>query len=107
MSARALARMGQEKDTTAALLAYKRLLDAASLDGEPEWISYFGHAYLCDEIAHYLHDLGHAPAARPEAGSALKRVGDSRVCRLAIGTALLVSIWLRSGDLDQACAVGR
>jgi hypothetical protein len=29
------------------------------------------------------------------------------VRRLAIDTALLASIWLRSGDLDQSCTVGR
>jgi hypothetical protein len=107
VSARALARMGQEKDTTAALLACERLLDATSPDDEPEWISYFSHAYLSDEIAHCLHDLGRAPAARPEAESALEGVGASHVRRLAIDAALLASIWLRSGDLDQACTVGR
>lgn len=107
VSARALARMGQERDTTAALLECERLLDAACVDDEPEWISYFSHAYLSDEIAHCLHDLGRAPAARPEAESALQGVGASHVRRLAIDAALLASIWLRSGDLDQACRVGR
>jgi hypothetical protein len=99
--------MGQEKETTAALLACERLLDATSPDDEPEWISYFSHPYLSDEIAHCLHDLGRAPAARPEAESALEGVGASHVRRLAIDAALLASIWLRSGDLDQACTVGR
>jgi hypothetical protein len=107
VSARAQARMGQEKDTTAALLACERLLEAASPGDEPEWISYFGYAYFSDEIAHCLNDLGRAPAARPAAESALEGVGASHVRRLAIDAALLASIWLRSGDLDQACAVGR
>jgi transcriptional regulator with XRE-family HTH domain len=107
VSARALARIGQEKDTTAALLECERLLDAASPCDEPDWIRYFSHAYLSDEIAHCLHDLGRAPAARPVAESALEGVGASHVRRLAIDAALLASIWLRSGDLDQACLVGR
>jgi tetratricopeptide (TPR) repeat protein len=107
VSARALARMGQEQETTAALLACERLLDAANPENEPEWISYFSHAYLSDEIAHCLYDLGRAPAARPEAESALQGVGASHVRRLAIDAALLASIWLRSGDLDQACTMGR
>jgi hypothetical protein len=107
VSARALSRMGREQDTTAALLDCERLLDAATPGDEPEWISYFSHAYLCDEIAHCLHDLGRAPAARPAAESALEGVGASHVRRLAIDAALLASIWLRSGNLDQACAVGR
>lgn len=106
-SARALAWLGREKDTTAALLECERLLDVARPGDEPEWIGYFSHAYLCDEAAHCLHDLGRAPAARPPAESALDGVGASHVRRLAIDAALLASIHLRSGDLDQACAVGR
>ncbi len=107
VSARALARMGRERDTTAALLACEQLLDAASPGDEPGWISYFSHAYLSDEIAHCLHDLGRAPAARTEAERALQGVGDSHVRRLAIDSALLASTWLRSGELDQACTVAR
>jgi len=107
VSARALARMGQEKAATAALLACERLLDTASPGDEPEWIGYFSHAYLSDEIAHCLYDLGHAPAARQEAENALEGVDASHVRRLAIDAALLASTWLRSGDLDQACVVGR
>lgn len=107
VSARSLARMGQERDTTAALVACERLLDSASPGDEPEWIGYFSHAYLSDEIAHCLHDLGRAPAARPEAESALEGVSSSHVRRLAIDAALLASIWLRCGDLDQACAMGK
>ena len=107
VSARALARIGQEKDTTVALLECERLLDAASPCDEPEWIRYFSYAYLSDEIAHCLHDLGRAPAARPAAECAMEGVGASHVRRLAIDAALLASIWLRTGDLDQACMVGR
>jgi hypothetical protein len=106
VSARALARMGRERETTAALLACERLLATASPADEPGWISYFSLAYLSDEIAHCLHDLGRAPAARPEAESALAGVGASHVRRLAIDAALLASVHLRSGDLDHACAMG-
>jgi hypothetical protein len=34
-------------------------------------------------------------------------LGASHVRRLAIDAALLASIWLRSGELDQACTVAR
>lgn len=105
VSARAMARMGREKEATAALLACERLLDAVRVDDEPAWISYFNRAYLADEIAHCLHDLGRAPAARSEAESALEGVGTLRVRRLAIDATLLASTWLRSGDVEQACAV--
>ncbi|WP_344662319.1 helix-turn-helix domain-containing protein [Catenulispora subtropica] len=107
VSARALARMGREKETTTALMTCENLLDAVNPDNEPAWIAYFNRAYLADEIAHCLHDLGRAPAARTEAESAMEGVGASRVRRLAIDAALLASTWLRSGDVEQACAAAR
>jgi hypothetical protein len=107
VSARALARLGREQETTAALLTCERLLNAASLGNEPDWIGYFSYAYLSDEIAHCMHELGRFSTARPEAESALAGVGTSHVRRLAIDAALLASIFLRSGDLDQACTMGR
>jgi len=107
VSARALARLGRERETTAALLACERLLNAASPGDEPDWIGYFSCAYLSDEVAHCLHELGRFSAARPQAETALAGVGASHVRRLAIDAALLASVLLRSGDLDQACTVGR
>jgi hypothetical protein len=104
VSARALARMGREAETTRALLACERLLDKSSASDEPRWIAYFNRAYLADEVAHCLHDLGRAPAARSAAENALEGVGVSRVRRLAIDATLLASSWLRSGDVEQACA---
>ncbi|WP_395297222.1 helix-turn-helix domain-containing protein [Kitasatospora hibisci] len=104
--ARANARMQREAEATQLIRQAEELLGAADGD-EPTWIRYFTHAYLADEIAHSLHDLGRAPAARTQLTDALQGVGKDKVRRLAIDAALLASTWLRTGDLDQACAVGR
>jgi transcriptional regulator with XRE-family HTH domain len=107
VEARAQARLGETRATTKLLLQAEALLGAAVPQDEPTWISYFSRAYLADEIAHCLHDLGQAPAARVEVVDALEGVGASRVRRLAIDAALLASTWLRSGEVEQACSVAR
>jgi hypothetical protein len=67
VSARALARMGREAETTQALLACEKLLDRSDTGDEPRWIAYFNRAYPADEVAHCLHDLfssGSTPTRR-------------------------------------------
>nr|BFD94016.1 hypothetical protein KitaXyl93_53760 [Kitasatospora sp. Xyl93] len=105
--ARANARMLRESEATQLILEAEKLLEAASVEDEPTWIRYFTHAYLADEVAHCLHDLGRAPDARIQLADALGGVGKDKVRRRAIDAALLAATWLRSGDVDQACAVGR
>ncbi|MFD0396622.1 helix-turn-helix transcriptional regulator [Kitasatospora sp. NPDC127121] len=105
--ARASARMLRESEATRLILEAEKLLEAASMEDEPTWIRYFTHAYLADEAAHCLHDLGRAPDARIQLADALGGVGKDKVRRRAIDAALLAATWLRSGDVDQACAVGR
>ena len=107
VSARALARMDREGEATVELMECERLLDASVPGDEPEWIRYFDRAYLSDEIAHCLHDLGRPTSARSEAEVALNGVSASRVRRLGIDATLLASTWLRSGEVEQACAVAR
>ncbi|KQV20849.1 MULTISPECIES: helix-turn-helix transcriptional regulator [unclassified Kitasatospora] len=105
--ARAHARMGQEAEASALLHEADLLLDSSVPTDEPPWIGYFTAAYLADEAAHCLHDLGRPPAARIQLSDALEGVGRDKVRRLAIDAALLASTWLRTGDLDEACAAGR
>ncbi|MGV9267273.1 helix-turn-helix domain-containing protein [Kitasatospora sp. NPDC003701] len=104
--ARAHARLGEEPEASRLLVQAESLLDGADPEDEPGWIGYFTPAYLADEAAHCLHDLGHAPAARHQLADALDGVGRDKVRRLAIDATLLASTWLRTGDLDQACTVG-
>ncbi|MFF2955881.1 helix-turn-helix domain-containing protein [Kitasatospora sp. NPDC057965] len=105
--ARANARLRRESEATKLIIQAERLLDAADHQDEPTWIRYFNQAYLADEVAHCLHDLGRAPAARSQLAEALSGVGEDRVRRRAIDAALLAATWLRSGEVDQACAAGR
>ncbi|MFC8716579.1 helix-turn-helix transcriptional regulator [Kitasatospora sp. NPDC057198] len=103
--ARANARLQREHEATKLILEAEKLLDRGDAD-EPDWIRYFTHPYLADEVAHCLHDLGRPPAARSQLVDALHGVGPDRVRRRAIDAALLATTWLASGDLDQACAAG-
>ncbi|MFE4512700.1 helix-turn-helix transcriptional regulator [Kitasatospora sp. NPDC056783] len=105
--ARANARMRREAEATELIIQAEKLLDTVDEQDEPAWIRYFNHAYLADEAAHCLHDLGRAPAARNQLVEALNGVGEDRVRRRAIDAALLAATWLRTGDLDRACAAGR
>ncbi|MBD0675825.1 helix-turn-helix transcriptional regulator [Streptomyces sp. CBMA156] len=105
--ARANARMRRESEATRLIVQAEQLLDSADRQDEPDWIRYFNHAYLADEVAHCLHDLGRAPAARSQLAEALSGVGEDRGRRRAIDAALLAATWLRSGDLDRVCAAGR
>ncbi|MEV7937193.1 hypothetical protein AB0O82_13745 [Kitasatospora sp. NPDC088264] len=107
VQARAHARMGQEQEATALIFQAERLLDSSVPADEPSWIRYFTPAYLADEVAHCLHDLDRSPAARGHLADAIEGVGRDKVRRLAIDAALLASTWLRTGDVDQACAAGR
>lgn len=106
VGARAHARTGDERATTTLLTQAEELLESSSPTDEPPWIAYFNRAYLADEMAHCFHDLGRPPSAREQITDALEGVGRTHVRRLAIDAALLASTWLRSGDVEQACAVG-
>ena len=106
VQARAHARMGEERRSTVLMLEAEALLDDVDIEDEPSWIQYFNHAYLADELAHCMHDLGHAPGARDFVADALDGVGNDHVRRLAIDAALLASSWVRSGDLERPCQVG-
>ncbi|GIF01615.1 hypothetical protein Ari01nite_90790 [Paractinoplanes rishiriensis] len=74
---------------------------------QPDWISYFTPAYLADEVAHCMFDLGAHDTAQREIRQAVDGVGNGRVRRLAIDTALLASSLAASGDVEEACARGR
>lgn len=105
--ARAHARLGEEHECSNALALAEASLSRAHPADEPPWVRYLTPAYLADEVAHCLFDLGHYEAARREIDQAVAGVGAGRVRRLAIDTALLASSLARSGQVDEACARGR
>lgn len=109
--ARAYARLGirYERSCTKALTAAESLLAARSKAtvAPPGWIGYFGPAYLADERAHCLFDLGSFTSAHREVKQALQGVGEGHVRRLAIDSALQASSLALAGQLDEACVQGR
>jgi DNA-binding XRE family transcriptional regulator len=105
--ARAHARLGEERECSNALAVAEAWFSRADPEQEPPWVRYLTPAYLADEVAHCLFDLGHYGPARREIDHAVAGVGASRVRRLAIDTALLASSLARSGQVDEACARAR
>jgi hypothetical protein len=107
VEARVHARLGDEVACTSALLRAEDALGRCDPAQEPEWISYFSPADLEDEMAHCLFDLGHQAQTQQYVRAAVADLPVTRVRRLAIDTALLATSLARSGELDEACDVGR
>jgi hypothetical protein len=107
VEARAHARLKDEKAATAALTAAEIALSSSRTADEPAWIGYFTPADLEDETAHCMHDLGLHDQAQRIVRAAVADLDPSRVRRLAIDTALLATSLAESGQVEEACAVGR
>ncbi|WP_189115942.1 hypothetical protein [Pilimelia terevasa] len=76
-----------------------RELDAVRPGEEPAWIGYFDGAYLGDERAHCLVDLGKHRAAQADVRQAVATLAPTRRRRLAIDTARLATSLAASGDI--------
>ena len=107
VAARSHARLGDEPGCTVALRTAETNLASSVAGTEPEWITYLTPAYLADEVAHCMFDLGRHDTARREVRRAVNGVGAARVRRLAIDTALLASSLAAVGRVDESCAHGR
>jgi transcriptional regulator with XRE-family HTH domain len=107
VEARVHAKMGNEKPCTAALVVAESSLSRSDPEDEPTWIRYFTPAYLKDEIAHCMHDLGLHGQTQRIVRAAVADLDPSRVRRLAIDNALLATSLAESGQVEEACAVGR
>ncbi|WP_345638686.1 XRE family transcriptional regulator [Rugosimonospora acidiphila] len=105
--ARANARLGDSASCADALRAAEDFLAASDPTAEPTWIRYLTPAYLADEVAHCMFDLGCHDTAQREVQQAVAGVGAGRVRRLAIDTALLASSLAAAGRVEEACARGR
>jgi hypothetical protein len=107
VEARAHARLKDEKATTAALTAAETALSGSHPRDEPAWMSYFTPADLEDETAHCMHDLGRHNQTQRIVRAAVADLDPSRVRRLAIDNALLATSLAESGQVEEACKVGR
>ena len=106
VEARAYARRLDEPATTQALIAADAALERSTVDNEPVWMRYFTPADLEDEKAHCMHDLGRPASAQEIARSAIADLEPKRTRRLAIDNTLLATSLARTGDIEEACAVG-
>ena len=107
VEARAHARLRDEAACSRALVEAERCLERSQPATEPAWMAYFAPADLEDEKAHCMHDLGRAAEAQRIARAAIATLEPTRVRRLAIDTALLATSLADSGQVDEACSVGR
>lgn len=107
VEARAYARMKNEKACAAALAEAEAALAKSVPTAEPDWISYFTPADLEEETAHCMYDLDRHEQAQHIVRTAVNDLDPTRVRRLAIDTALLATSLAASGQLEEACAVGR
>ncbi|MBV9919711.1 MAG: helix-turn-helix transcriptional regulator [Pseudonocardia sp.] len=107
IEARVYARLRNEKACTAALIKAESSLSQSDWEDEPAWIGYFTSANLADETAHCMHDLGHHAQTQHIARAAVIDLDPSRVRRMAIDTTLLATSLAESGQVEEACAVGR
>jgi hypothetical protein len=102
MEARALAAMGKEADTTAALITAERWHSQGNRDNDPDWIRYFDFAELQAEFAHCYRDLGNAELASQHAEVSLREAGSIYVRSTSFVRAVLCTAHLLRGDIEQA-----
>lgn len=102
MEARALASMGKEDDTVAALLTAERWHGQGSPDDDPEWIQYFDSAELHAELAHCFRDLGKGELAGEHAEISLREAGSVYVRSTSFVRTVLSTAYLIDGELDKA-----
>jgi hypothetical protein len=107
MEAHALAVVGDERACTAALTAAERTLDVADREHDPQWIGYFGEAYLAAKFGHCFAALGHGDQAERFAHRSLD-MDDRYVRGKVFNLALLAGSYLSRPrpEPEQACAVG-
>jgi hypothetical protein len=102
MEARALASMGREADTTAALLTAERWHCQGVPRNDPEWIRYFDSAELHAEFAHCFRDLGDGELAGHHATLSLQEAGSIYVRSTSFVRTVLSTAHLLGGDVEQA-----
>ncbi|GAB3914660.1 hypothetical protein GCM10029964_126520 [Kibdelosporangium lantanae] len=107
MEARALASMGKDADTSAALLTAERWHAQRDVGNDPEWIHYFDEAELHAEFAHSFRDLGKADLAHYHAEASVREAGDVYVRSVSFVNTVLATAHLQNGDLEQALGIAK
>ncbi|MPY56308.1 tetratricopeptide repeat protein [Streptomyces spongiae] len=104
MSARAHAALGRPRETSAALRAAEKQLDASrGAAQESPWVRFLDHHYLQAESAVCFRDLGLAAQAEQTASESVRAHADRRR-RQAISRSVLATAHLQQNRLDEAVA---
>jgi transcriptional regulator with XRE-family HTH domain len=105
LEAHAHARTGDGRGCATALHAAETALDRADRSADPQWITYFGEAYLSAKFAHCFRALGNAKQAERFAVRSLRM--DQRYVRgRAFNLALLASVYVQQNEPDRAAGIG-
>ncbi|MFI5779520.1 hypothetical protein [Nocardia sp. NPDC051570] len=103
LEARALATMGEKRDTAHAINEAERAFDQIDRDNEPEWARFIDPAYICGEWANAFRDLGLPEDAAPHARRSINYArGQNRARRGALSHAALAITHIQSRDLEAA-----
>jgi hypothetical protein len=105
MEARALANLGQEAETTAALMEAERWHSQGNPSNDPRWIHYFDAAELHAEFAHCFRDLDRPELANQHAATSIRESSSLFVRSLSFCRTVLATSHLQNGELDEALAV--
>ncbi|MER6011988.1 hypothetical protein [Streptomyces bluensis] len=104
MSARGHAALGRPRETTEALRAAEKQLDASrGAAQESPWVRFLDHHYLQAESAVCFRDLGLAAQAEQTASESVRAHADRRR-RQAISRSVLATAHLQQNRLDEAIA---
>jgi hypothetical protein len=105
MKARAHASLGQEAETTAALLTAERHHAQGEPANDPMWIRYFDRAELHAEFAHCFRDLNKPELANHHAAASVQESSNLYVRSLSFCRTVLATSYLQNNDVEQALAV--
>lgn len=105
MEAHGLARLGDERACADAMARAEQALGRADRDTAPDWLGWFGEAYLAAKFAHCLRDVGRPAEAEPYARRSLDMDGRYLRGRM-FNTALLATVHAEKGEVEEACALG-
>jgi transcriptional regulator with XRE-family HTH domain len=105
LEAHAQATAGNARACATALHSAETALDRADRSGDPQWITYFGEAYLSAKFGHCFRALGYGKQAECFAIRSLRM--DNRYVRgRAFNLALLAGTYVQQGEPDRAAAIG-
>lgn len=107
MEARALASLGNERETTVALMSAEGWLSQSQPDNDPSWIRYFDSAELHAEFAHCFRELGKAQASNEHATASIAESENLYVRSLSFVRTVLATSHLHAGDADQALNIAK